>query len=275
MNHATSSILSGHHFSVHMTNALRQIGVSPETLSDAQRLQLDDQGFLLLPGMMPPALLAEFRHVHERLMSLKYPDPSLPTPPLVDDRWNHEPGTRRIADLVSQDPLYDCTYTNPSVLAAVSHILGRDFKLHSLNARDALPGSGIQDFHRDGYHPPGSCNLVNSAWLLDGFTLDNGSTRVIPGSHSHREQPTCGLDAHPDQVVVTAEAGSVLVFRGDLLHSGTTNLSGQIRRVFHVAFCLRKEDIGVHDQNRLIRKSTWERISPEARWILNVAAQGP
>nr|MBA3847799.1 phytanoyl-CoA dioxygenase family protein [Planctomycetota bacterium] len=74
---------------------------------------------------------------------------------------------------------------------------------------------------------------------------------------------------HPDQIEVIAEAGSVLVFDGALWHSGTTNRSDRIRRVIHVAMC--QPHVGQNPlQRERIRKSTWERISPAARFILDV-----
>ena len=41
---------------------------------------------------------------------------------------------------------------------------------------------------------------------------------------------------HPDQIVVTAPAGSVLVFNGHLWHAGTCNRSNGHRRVLQCSF---------------------------------------
>ena len=257
-------------FSDSMHSAMRNLGVTESTLSPSERETLDEQGFLILRDMMTPEELSLFRHVHERLMQIKYADEPLPSANIVKPGIHHEPGTRRLADLVSEHDVYDRTYSHPRLLAAMAHAFQRDYKLNSINARDALPGHGGQPFHRDGGHPHTICNTVNSTWLLDDFTSENGATRMIPGSHRHRDLPPDPMATDPREVLVTAPAGSVVVFRGDVLHAGTINRSTAIRRAFHVFFTHRQYERGDYDQRKRIRKATWERISPAARWILNV-----
>ncbi len=270
-NRATPVLPAHGAFTASMADALQALGAHPGTLAGEELRALDEHGFVILKEMMPTATLAAFREVHERLMRLKYPDAQLPSAPAKSvDALHHEDGARRLADLVSEDALYDRTYSDPRLLAAMAHIFGRDFKLYSINARDALPGRGAQPFHRDAVHPEGVCVSANSAWLLDDFTVENGATRVIPGSHRHRDLPADGAAAHPDEVLITAPAGSVVVFRGDLLHSGTRNRTTAIRRAFHVFFSERQTDLGRYAQRLRIRKATWERICPAARWILDV-----
>jgi len=253
-----------------MKSALRDLGVTESTLSPSERETLDEQGFLILRDMMTTDELDLFRQVHERLMQIKYADEPVPTAHILKPGIHHELGTRRLADLVSEHEVYDRTYTHPRLHAAMVHAFQRDYKLNSINARDALPGHGGQPFHRDGSHPLSICSTVNSTWLLDDFTIENGATRMIPGSHRHRDHMSDSMATHPLEVLVTAPAGSVVVFRGDVLHAGTINRSPFIRRAFHVFFSHRNYELGDYDQRKRIRKDTWERISPAARWILNV-----
>ena len=44
---------------------------------------------------------------------------------------------------------------------------------------------------------------------------------------------------HPDQKLITATAGSVLIFNGHLLHGGTRNEAGRRRRVLQCPFVAR------------------------------------
>ncbi len=252
-----------------LDEALLALGATADALDQRQRLALDRDGFIVLPGLMGAELLETLRARHEELMAIKY-GPAAPTTS-VTDLWNHEAGTRRLTDLVSEGEAYDRIYTDPRHLAAVRRLISAEFHLHSINARDALPGHGHQGFHRDGQDQAGQ--VVNSAWLLDGFTADNGPTRVVPGSHRWDKQPHEVMAdtsaAHPDQIEIIADAGSVVVFDGALWHSGTTNRSDRIRRVIHVA--MSQPHVGQNPRQReRIRKSTWERISPAARFILDV-----
>lgn len=255
---------------------LSTLGAEVAPLSDDERDFLDANGYLILPNMMDAAWLSELRQAYERLMTVKYGawQPSM-SGGATTDFWNHEQGTRRLTNLVSEDPAFDRIYLHPRLLAAVLHVTGRAVMLHSLNARDALPGQGAQALHVDGaaLKPGESSYLVNTAWLLDDFTAENGSTRVILGSHRIpgpiSEHVADLMADHPAQQIVEAPAGSVLVFNAHLWHSGRMNRTRATRRVIHCAFVVRDRAQG-DIQRDLIRKSVYERISPAARYLLNV-----
>jgi ectoine hydroxylase-related dioxygenase (phytanoyl-CoA dioxygenase family) len=151
-------------------------------------------------------------------------------------------GTRHVANLASTDPVFDGVYTSPGVLAAVHQILKRPFRVYQLAGRDPLPGYGQQGLHIDWLQRSGSepFSLVTTIWLLDDYTTKNGATRLVPGSHlvpgplpKSMQDPA---NRHPKQKVITASAGSVLVFNGHLYHSGTRNESNQPRRVLQCQF---------------------------------------
>lgn len=75
---------------------------------------------------------------------------------------------------------------------------------------------------------------------MDDFTPNNGATRVIPGSHLVlRPVPKALLQPerrHPDEKLIVAKAGSVLLFNAHLLHSGTRNRSNGSRRALQCQF---------------------------------------
>ena len=83
-------------------------------------------------------------------------------------------------------------------------------------------------------------NLAPIVGQQTTLTATNGATRVVPGSHpvpnplsKSRSQPE---SRHPNEKIVVAEAGSVLLFNSHLLHSGTRNVSGERRRVLQCSF---------------------------------------
>ena len=180
-----------------------------------------------------------------------------------------------MADLINKGEVFDRIYTHPKVLAAVYHVLGREFKFSSLNGRDALPGYGQQGFHADWQprHTGQDFSVVNSIWLLDDFTVENGATRVLPGSHlregSPKEHLADPLATHPDEVLLIAPAGSVGIFNAHLWHGGTTNRSTSTRRGLH-CFYTSRENPQQLNQSEYLRKKTYDRISPAARYILDV-----
>src|SRR3990167_4539804 len=78
-----------------------------------------------------------------------------------------------------------------------------------------------QQLHIDSRVP--GCDFALQAqclWLLDDFTEQNGSTRVVPLSHQFKFYPENGKH-YPKEVTVTAPAGSVIIFNGGLWHGSS------------------------------------------------------
>ncbi|MBZ0299222.1 MAG: phytanoyl-CoA dioxygenase family protein, partial [Anaerolineae bacterium] len=121
--------------------ALRQLGVQADTLSQAEIDQLDREGYLPLPGILTPQQVAQMGARLDELVRIEGEN--------AGKEVHQEAGTDRLSDLVNKDPLFDICFTHPRVLAAISHVLNQEFKLSSLNFRAALPGQGLQALHCD------------------------------------------------------------------------------------------------------------------------------
>ncbi|RZT13337.1 ectoine hydroxylase-related dioxygenase (phytanoyl-CoA dioxygenase family) [Kribbella sp. VKM Ac-2569] len=249
-----------------MATALRDLGVTDDVLTQDEKDQLDRDGFLPLKGILTADEVAA---INERLAELTAAE---------GDRAglevHQERGTDRLADLVNKDPRFEVCFSHPRVLAAMQHVLG-EFKLSSLNSRAALPGEGHQGLHADFGHPvqPGEYEVCNSIWLLDDFTPSNGATRVVPGSHRRGtmpgdEMPNPGAD-HPDQIQLTGEAGTVVIFNSHLWHGGTQNHTNNPRRALHSYFARRHQPQQL-DQQTYIRLNTYNRLTPAQHFILDV-----
>jgi len=96
---------------------------------------------------------------------------------------------------------------------------------------------------------------------------------VVPGSHRAdrpaREALADPAAPHPGEVQLIAPAGTVVVFNSHLWHGGTLNRSGRPRRALHSYFTRRANGQQL-DQKRYIRQETLARLSPAARFILDV-----
>src|SRR5262249_29251496 len=108
--------------------------------------------------------------------------------------------------------------------------------------RNPRPGFGQQGLHSDAVPRAAAdpFSVVTAIWMLDDFTTENGATRVVPRSHlvtrplaKSFAQP---LAHHPEERVITGDAGSVLIFNGHLWHSGTQNRSQGPRRAVQMIF---------------------------------------
>ena len=249
-----------------MATALADLGVTADSVDDSTRERLDRDGYAPLPGVLSPRQIEAFRSLFGELLALEGDRAGLEV--------HQEAGTDRLADLVNKDAAFDVCFTDPRLLACLAHVLG-DFKLSSLNFRAALPGSGLQALHTEGgpVADPAQYQVCNSIWLLDDFTADNGATRVVPGSHRSGKSPgdvmTDTRAAHPAEVLVRAPAGTVVVFNSHLWHGGTLNRSSLPRRAMHSYFT-RRGNRQQLDQRKYVRSETLDRLSPAARFILDV-----
>ena len=250
-----------------LREALISLGVTEQSLSQGEKDKLDHDGFLPLPNILSAPQIAQITKRTDELIALEGE--------AAGKEVHQEVGATRLSDLVNKDPLFEICFTHPRVLAAIDHVLGGNLKLSSLNFRAALPGFGLQGLHADwgGAVEPGDYYVCNSIWLLDDFTESNGATRIIPGSQRSGKSPRDVMadptQSHPDEILLTASAGTVVIFNSHTWHGGTLNSTGLPRRAMHSYFT-RRDQTQQLDQKAYIRPETYQRLSPAARFILDV-----
>ena len=220
-----------------ISTALEALGAREDGLTARNVSELDEKGYTVMPGIIDGEWLEAF--LRERFETL-----SVDEGQFAGAEVHQEDGARRLADLVNKGTAFDRVYTHPKVLAAVHHLIGREFKLSSLNARDALPGEGHQTLHPDwSADYDGRFHVCNSIWLLDDFTEENGCTRLLPGTHRGKHPSNIDVDLegpHPDEEHLVAPAGTVAVFNSQTWHGGTTNRTNGKRRALHCYFAARE-----------------------------------
>ena len=250
-----------------LSEALTALGVTDQTLTQAEKDQLDRDGFLPLSNILSAQQIAQIVKRTDEMIAEEGQD--------AGKEVHQEAGATRLSDLVNKDPIFEICFTHPRVLAAISHVLGGTLKLSSLNYRAALPGSGLQGLHADwgGAVAPNDYFVCNSIWLLDDFTASNGATRIIPGSQRSGKVPRDVMpdpsQPHPDEILLTAPAGTVVIFNSHTWHGGTLNTTDRPRRAMHSYFTRRDQQQQL-DQKAYIRPDTYQRLSPAARFILDV-----
>jgi Phytanoyl-CoA dioxygenase (PhyH) len=252
---------------MNIQEALDLLGVRDSTLTAEEKDRLDRDGFLPLRGILSAQQVSAFGKRLDELVKLEGEN--------AGKEVHQEVGTDRLSDLINKDPMFDVCFTHPRVLAAIAHVLCGEFKLSSLNFRAALPGQGLQALHADWGKAvePGDYYVCNSIWLLDDFTEHNGATRVVPGSHRSGKVATEVMAdpkaTYPGEMLLTAPAGTVVIFNSHTWHGGTQNTTKNRRRAMHSYFCRRDQPQQL-DQGKYVRPETRARLSPAARYILNV-----
>ncbi|MFT5524251.1 MAG: ectoine hydroxylase-related dioxygenase (phytanoyl-CoA dioxygenase family) [Pirellulaceae bacterium] len=236
------------------------------TITNAHRQKLDEQGFVLLPELIGIDEVEEFVELLEEVY--------LREGEAAGSEFKQELGCRRLANLVNKGDRFGELIVDERVLPLVNHVLQNSVKLSSLNARSAEPSvSATQPLHadmaaiRDAF---GNwvCNVV---WMLDDFTSDNGTLRIVPKSHQFDQLPQDAMGDptanHPDEVNVTAKRGSVLILNAHTWHGGTANKTNQPRRAIHAFYC-RRDKPQQQYQKRMLAADVQQRLSNELREIL-------
>jgi Phytanoyl-CoA dioxygenase (PhyH) len=235
-------------------------------VTDGERSQLDEQGFVVLEDCMGGDLLRELRERIAELFALE------------GDRAGHEfraeAHAHRLANLVDKGEVFRRAIVLPRVVECVRHVLGGQVKLSSLNARSADPNGEVpQPLHVDmAAIPDDKGNWVcNAVWMLDEFTAENGATRVIPGSHRWGRRPQDELEdpraPHPQEVLVLGRAGSIAVMNAHAWHGGTANRTTRPRLAMHAFYC-RRDKPQQQYQKQLLRPEVQASCSPELREML-------
>jgi ectoine hydroxylase-related dioxygenase (phytanoyl-CoA dioxygenase family) len=184
----------------------------------ARRLVQD--GYVVVTDLMPPDDLAAARADLERVLQV--------TPTGRNAFEGH--ATQRVYALFAKTRTFDRAATHPLLLEVLDQVLGH-YQLSAPVGIRIGPGEQAQMLHRDDAiyplpepHPP---VVLNTMWPLDEFTVANGATRFVPGSHRWEpgRQPAPGEPVE----VATMSPGSVLFYLGSLWHGGGANQTGQPR----------------------------------------------
>jgi ectoine hydroxylase-related dioxygenase (phytanoyl-CoA dioxygenase family) len=235
-------------------------------IPEPHRRQLDDVGWVTLAGLVPPSWRVR---LVERIEALFAEEGER-----AGAEFKQEPGARRLANLADKGPVFLEAMLAPAVLEHVAHVLGPRYKLSSLNARAADPrGEAGQPLHVDAGAVPDERGywVCNALWMLDDFTADNGTLRVVPGTHRSGARPQEVLAdpsaPHPGEVLVTGRAGDVVVMNAHLWHGGTANRTDGRRLALHAFYC-RRDKPQQQYQKGLLRAETQAGLGAAARDLL-------
>lgn len=240
------------------TTALRAL--DPVVVAGHQH-ELRDQGFTVFRNIISPSLLAAIRqsidsHIADRI---------------AEKCDQHYHGV----NLVGWHPAFCAVASDPLLLATIEGLIGADCILSSCNLGARVPGCAAQGFHRDtgiwGNSMPFMSFPVGiqTAWCIDDFTPDNGSTLLIPGSH--RDPAPVG---ERRGVQMTAPAGSIVAFDCQAFHAGGANTTTAIRRAaltLYIRSWLKPQT----DHKRSYPADWLSQTSPEMLRLLGFRRQSP
>lgn len=242
--------------------ALRLLGASAAGLSENEKQQLDDRGFVVRAGAIDAAQLAPIvpavhRLIYEqRVFGMEHPP---------------DPGCETVWGITQKDPGVAELATVPFPWSAADHVFEGDaFVGGNADYRSPMPGSGMQRWRRTEPRPDGGfSHLVVLYVILDWDPVVSG-LRVVPGSHRFEHGPggrgDAPLDDRSDQVVIGAAAGSVVVVNASCWHSSAINASSTKRYVLTAPVVRAGSGAPPHLAST---PAPLRRLAPAARSLLN------
>jgi ectoine hydroxylase-related dioxygenase (phytanoyl-CoA dioxygenase family) len=167
----------------------------------------------------------------------------------------HGPNTRAVSGV----PRISLTFAvevmcHPLLLGLCDRVLLPSCARYQLNLGQILqrgPGSSDQLLHRDELvwadvpRPAPELQLAAVIALVD-FTVENGATRVVPGSHRFDDRGLVPLEQmlrpppEPEEIArAVMQAGSAVIYLGGTIHGAGANVSDdEPRRGAHLSYCL-------------------------------------
>lgn len=94
----------------------------------------------------------------------------------------------------------------------------------------------LHKIHRDLRTYSGDLSLlINMLVMLDDFTVDNGATYILSGSHLSPDQPT-EADFYHHASRLVGKSGSIVLFDSNLWHATGENKTEHVRRALTLTF---------------------------------------
>lgn len=191
-------------------------------------------GFSLFPGVVPDDLLARLRaDIPRRQEACRQAQLRNGLSSGMEGAAHHlVGGNDSLSDFLGRLYLHE-------FIAA--YFGGGAYILNSYGALNNLPYSEDaywhgHNFHRDVRTFSGDFRLMlNMLVMVDDFTVENGATKVVPGTHRREGRPSDDyLAGHAVQV--TGMAGSIVLFDSNLWHSAAPNRTTVPRMALTLTF---------------------------------------
>ena len=234
-------------------------------LTDAEKSQLDEQGFVLLKDVITADEADELRATSMFLAEQEREAGCGHT--YLDD------GAQRVWNLVNKGEPFEKAIQHPRILAAMEYLLGEDCTLSSFTVNVIRPGATDGGLHIDSplssmpTPRPSFPIVANSVWFLDDFTLENGATSYVPGSHRRlMALPEPGVE-NDDEVQVTGPKGTVLIVNGSGWHGSSANHTDR-DRVGLLGFFGRAFMKPQQNHLKLVSKEVLARATPTLKRLL-------
>ncbi|MDE0481028.1 MAG: phytanoyl-CoA dioxygenase family protein [Candidatus Poribacteria bacterium] len=237
-------------------------------LTISEKSQLDQSGFLLFENAISDATTIQLR---EHALELATAEQK------AGKGHTYLPNetAQRVWNLIDKGEMFEKAIQQPKMLAAMEYLLGADCTLSSFTVNILYPGAPDAGLHID--YPlsglptprPNFPMVANSVWFLDDFTLENGATSCVPGSHQRLDAlPESGVE-YGDEQQICGSRGSVLIVNGAVWHGSSENRSDEPRVALLGFFC-RSILKPQQDHLKIVSEEVIERATPTLKRLLGL-----
>lgn len=230
------------------------LALPARVLTQEQRYFFDEQGYLVLPGLIGENLLARLRRALARLVdSSREITASSNRFDLEGGHCAETPRLRRATYLDDFDPVF-WELCSDSVLPEVAaDLLGPNVRFREIMANFKWSGGGAEvKWHQDiAFYPHTHVGTCQFLVLLEDVGPEQGPLQVLPGSnkgpileHYDAEGNWTGAVSDADlarlpmdrTVALTGAAGTATVHHSCTIHGSAQNMSAKGRPVFVITY---------------------------------------
>ena len=187
---------------------------------------------------------------------------------------------QRLYNLLSKHQIFRDVLDSVWLEKLLDIIFDRDtfhekYGLSSMAAHIIPPGGEAQPIHIDNAVPepipPWAIRFVIVVPLTD-FTKENGPTSVVPKSHKLYRKPTPDDDSIKSEVSITAKAGSLIIWDGNLWHRSTENISNKDRSALIISYAASffKEVCGEEEYLVVVPERLKNKVSPRIQSLIGM-----
>jgi hypothetical protein len=174
------------------------------------------EGFAIVERHLDQAMLEHARHRHADYLAAADIRETRTSSSGGDTRTHIDP------DFAGLHALHG----DPLLRAVAAQVMKTPVDLRYFLSRTLHPGASPQSLHMD--CDPGAPTLLGFIYMLDDFTVENGATQFVAGSHRGDPAPAARLAIAP--------AGSLIMYDRSVLHGYTANTTSADRRSIQGGF---------------------------------------
>ena len=217
---------------------------SVDGVCEAERLQFDCQGFIILRGVLDAETVQRYKEELARLESLEYDDSHRPDKSIGMPVKSEFAEALRLNGLPRISSIFDEVIAHETVLPYLDEFVADPMLVNTWSI-NKMQGKGSVGWHSGldahGHYVNGTrsfTQMLNMIWALDENNMETGCPIVLPGSHKRCFNPTehIPLLERPGSIPVILDPGDVLIFSEATLHGGLPRSVPGSRRNLYINY---------------------------------------